>query len=656
DAWTQANNGGPYFSVGGLDRTGIIYEPLVAFGSYGGYVTGGSTISLGQNTGTLTLEEYQGSILKWQKRVDAGAWTDIANTAATYSEIPSSIGTWEYRAVVQEGTCPQAYSDPAIVIVLPPASVWTGNTDTDWFKATNWTQGVPVATQDATIPAAPLNQPHVSNVSEIANCDDLSIESGAVVTVATDGDLSVYGILSNATGNSGMIIKSDAGGTGSLIHNTAAVNATVERYINNWTAGNEDLGWHFLSSPVATQPIRPEFIPLGNPLPVEIDFYKWDEDHVAPGCIGCWINTKDDVGNWNTSFEDNMVVGRGYLMAYTAPYGNMAKEFSGQINVNDLTVTNQTYTTNSSHPGWHLMGNPFSSALDWTLGSWVKDNIGAIPQIWDEDAASYELIDNLGGDNSIIPAHNGFMVYTDVNNNNTLTIPADARVHDDHIWYKSYENETIRLLAHDLDKGLRQQTSIRENMASSIGFDLQYDSYFMAGYAPMFYSVSNDEAFALNTLPEIISSSIIPLSFITNGSLDFSIELETAPEELDIYLHDLKLDIISNLKTDPVYEFTSLSGDDPERFLLRFAPVGIEENKHSDDVSAWYNNEQLHVDLKTDECHKLMVFNSMGQLIHEEAISGQGLHTYAFKLPAGLYVGRILSNNGSATIKFYTGK
>ena len=49
---------------------------------------------------TMTLSGYTGSIVKWQKHLVGNAWTDIANTTTTYSEIPSSAGTWEYRAVV----------------------------------------------------------------------------------------------------------------------------------------------------------------------------------------------------------------------------------------------------------------------------------------------------------------------------------------------------------------------------------------------------------------------------------------------------------------------------------------------------------------------------------------------------------------------------
>jgi hypothetical protein len=69
----------------------------------------------------MTLSGYTGTIVKWQKRLNAAAtWTDIANTSATYEEVPSAAGSWEYRAVTNSGT--DQFSAPENVFV-DPASV-----------------------------------------------------------------------------------------------------------------------------------------------------------------------------------------------------------------------------------------------------------------------------------------------------------------------------------------------------------------------------------------------------------------------------------------------------------------------------------------------------------------------------------------------------
>ncbi|NVO21699.1 MAG: hypothetical protein HXX13_18510, partial [Bacteroidetes bacterium] len=85
--------------------------------SIGGSLAGGGSVYEGNTMITLTLSGYSGNILKWQKQLDQGVWQNISNPTQIYSEIPSSAGTWHYRAVVQNGNCPVSNSNEAIVIV-----------------------------------------------------------------------------------------------------------------------------------------------------------------------------------------------------------------------------------------------------------------------------------------------------------------------------------------------------------------------------------------------------------------------------------------------------------------------------------------------------------------------------------------------------------
>jgi hypothetical protein len=79
----------------------------------GGSVTGeNSEILLTQPTGVLTLSGHTGSIVRWERQVNGGAWTGIANTTTTHSETPSTTGTYRFRAVVISGVCDPEYSEP----------------------------------------------------------------------------------------------------------------------------------------------------------------------------------------------------------------------------------------------------------------------------------------------------------------------------------------------------------------------------------------------------------------------------------------------------------------------------------------------------------------------------------------------------------------
>ena len=73
-----------------------------------------TNICVESNSGTLTLTDNTSTITSWEKRVDAGAWSTIANTSNTYSETISTAGTWDYRVVLDDGTY---YSNEIQIVV-----------------------------------------------------------------------------------------------------------------------------------------------------------------------------------------------------------------------------------------------------------------------------------------------------------------------------------------------------------------------------------------------------------------------------------------------------------------------------------------------------------------------------------------------------------
>jgi PKD repeat protein len=86
----------------------------------GGVLTGGKTpIIFESSIGLIRLSGEIGSILKWQRMVDAGPWEDLITSSSSYSEIPISVGVWNYRVQVKNGSCDEAYSDLLAVVVEP---------------------------------------------------------------------------------------------------------------------------------------------------------------------------------------------------------------------------------------------------------------------------------------------------------------------------------------------------------------------------------------------------------------------------------------------------------------------------------------------------------------------------------------------------------
>ena len=122
-------------------------------------------------------------------------------------------------------TTPTHYFESATGIVnnQPPAGSWLGSTSADWNTASNWIGGVPTSATNVIIPAGPVYQPIVLGTS-IAECNNLTIESGASLTINPLGRATVTGTLTN---NGTLYLKSDATGMFSLMMGTYAAQAEL---------------------------------------------------------------------------------------------------------------------------------------------------------------------------------------------------------------------------------------------------------------------------------------------------------------------------------------------------------------------------------------------------------------------------------------------
>jgi hypothetical protein len=562
----------------------------------------------------------------------------------------SGANTFGIRFEINSNGGGDGYSFDNVSVAESTTTSWLSNaTSTDWGSSGNWSNGVPTAGKDVVIVSS-TNNPSISSTAE---CNALTIEVGAVLTIDHSHSLTVNGNLLNDQSN-GIVIKSpsSAGPSGSLIIEgtvTGSGTITAERYIAaaSWASGND--GFHLISSPVAAEEISGEWTPSGSGN--DYDFYGWSEGNQT------WVNQKNndalDPPTWaNFHPSTNFNVGQGYLVAYQTA---ATKTFSGTLNNGDQQVTltqSGTPAANNSY-GYNLIGNPFTSALDWTHESWANENsnYSGVAKIW-SGGAFIDLVtaDPVGDDVTDIPAMNGFFVYTSTDNN-TFTIPAAAQIHSADNWHKSVNNnQAIKLTVKGVNSTLKQGSSVRFNPEATSGFDLAFDSYFMAGYAPMFYSVSEGKNYSTNTLPAYDSETTIPFVFVKNEYNDFELELTNSIEGQPIFLTDNKTGTIHKLSENPVYSFTASEGDNPNRFLLHFGVVGLDENDTESSLRAYTYNNTLYVQ-NSLEAANLRILDLQGRLLIEKQLNGQGLQSLPLDFPAGVYVVQLLNSNTQKSVK-----
>jgi hypothetical protein len=147
--WQMNLNGGGWNSIGGAGLTSITSPALGTAGTYdfravvqnspcasqfssastvtvNGLSVGGtaapaiSPVCLGGNT-TVSLSGSTGSVVTWERRINGGGWVNIGNAGLTTipTGVLNTVGTWEFRATVQNAPCAPVYSTTAVIQVSP---------------------------------------------------------------------------------------------------------------------------------------------------------------------------------------------------------------------------------------------------------------------------------------------------------------------------------------------------------------------------------------------------------------------------------------------------------------------------------------------------------------------------------------------------------
>ncbi len=188
----------------------------------------GTSITLTQTGGSIV----SGASWQWYEGTPSNNFITPVGPALTSADAsltitPTSSVTYYVRASGGTAPCdgnvpPSATGNPAAVITVNPIGTWLGN-NTNWNDNTNWCGGlVPTAVTDAFIPSGLLNYPTISTVQSVRN---ITIYSGASVTLSTPGELSIKGNYTNTSGtiiNNGKIILS-----GTSLQNFPGSTATV---------------------------------------------------------------------------------------------------------------------------------------------------------------------------------------------------------------------------------------------------------------------------------------------------------------------------------------------------------------------------------------------------------------------------------------------
>jgi hypothetical protein len=471
-------------------------------------------------------------------------WVTGETTANMQTESTFTNAGWDFTDIwAMDGSTNDGYA--YLQGNNPPGTIlsWTGNSSSDWNTPGNWSGNfVPSGANNIVIPDVAL-QPTISSA---ASANDLSIESGTVLTIAPAGSLTVNGTLANAAGNSGLIIQSTAAGTGSLISAAASVPATVQRYIDGSSA------WHLVSSPV--------------------------NGATAETFAGHYLQFfTEATADWTDIVEPatTLTAAQGYALWS----GEETYTFEGNLNSGDVSIaTTQLYEdpVENEFYGWNLLGNPYPSSIDWAQ---LDDTWGAVYYYTGTTYATWNNGAQTNDGTQYVAPGQGFFISSD---GSDFELTNAMRTHEgtSDFFKNGTANDQMLLLQVSNAQG-SDEACIRFNAEASDNFDRQFDAWkIMAGTdnTGQLYTFADNGILSIDTRP---ACNTVQLGFSSNASGQFSFTLAEIKNIPDATLEDTKTGKRTNLREKPC-TFHWEPGDDEMRFKLHLNAVGIDESQISE--------------------------------------------------------------------------
>lgn len=440
--------------------------------------------------------------------------------------------------------------------------------------------------------------------------------------------------------------------------------------------------WHYLSLPFTT--VSKNIFSSESVRNVSM----YDESYITTNMENGWINYEGYHYNamavppaWQlvtTKQWPDLTLGQGYNY-----YSTTDKNYSinQNINTSDAKVTLKYGTGGAGTAtvqGFNLIGNPFTSGIDWN--SVVNDPLNTDAVNWSmvEQAIYFRyngdlIIYNNGvtlpntynEEGNLIPKFQGFFIKSNVNNF-ILTIGSGAKVHTTNLRYKGIRE--IPLLRLEIDNSVKtDQAVIRFDENATLNFDNNLDArkLFADASQPSLNSSLNGVYYSINGIPFPEHSFSLPIIYNAPSAGNYTIRSREiiGLENYRITLKDNLLNSSINLADVNSYNFASASGKFSDRFVLSFENIttDISENNLSDVPFKFYSStDMLNVQVLNDSWtglrstvkifdltgRELLQLNnvdfSAGALKHFQFSSQKGVYLIEISAPAKRFVGKFI--------------
>jgi len=537
---------------------------------------------------------------------------------------------------------------------------WTGATSTDWSESSNWATGaLPSSSNDITIGTGLTNYPIIGSSTD-ANINNITVSSGASLTIDETSSLTVSGDFTN---NGTVTLNSTEDDFSSLIvTGTATGDIVYNRFVNVYddTAGG---GWDLVSSPVGMT--ITDFI-TANGANIEVlgDNYAFAQYDNATGQWERYATASQD-GSFTS--------GQGYAMATSV---GAAVTFTGAMQTTDqsINIINNDGLNNVGRR-WNLVSNPFPSYIAGNTAAATNNFMDANSSVIDSEflavygwnGSDYTIYNQLSGAFSMAPGQ-GFWVAAAGTSDAALDFTAAMRTTTGTGDFVSGPqlltyNVGLKLYNGEIE---RAATNFYFRNGLTLGLDPGYDA---AAYnqstklSSRLAGGSQETAFAINAMDiDDLQNTRVPLEIRQNAGQAFTISISDMelPQDISVYLEDTLNGTLTSLK-DGDFELTAqsnLSGAD--RFFIVFKDNSVLSSGDTLGINAlnvYKANTDSFVTIAgiTPDLGKLnaTLYNILGATVREKALNTatatQTLSTEG--LASGLYIIQLRSGNQVFTKK-----
>ncbi|MCX6258832.1 MAG: T9SS type A sorting domain-containing protein, partial [Bacteroidia bacterium] len=497
------------------------------------------------------------------------------------------------------------------------------------------------------------NSTGTNNVnSGLVTASTLNVSSG-VLNVNPGGQFTAT--TTSITPAQGLVIVSNATGTGSFITGSSSGTAKVQRY---YTQGR----WFYSSIPVANATAAVYHLAGG-----QSNIYLGKFNESLPNGNGSDITTYPGCWQFITSTATALDPGRGYAV-WAAPgtvnTTDALINFNGALNTAASSIT--CYNSDASDGnGWYFVGNPYTSAINRLSGTWTMTGLTGEVHVYDPIYSGNFRTWNGGTGgltDGIIPQEQGFFVKFaspgGSPSSTTFTIPVEAKTHSSQYFYKDDIKipDLVKLKISSEINSYFDEAFVYFDSTCTNGTDVNHDAGKMFGLAsaPNIFSITGSENYSINGLPALSGPTEVQLGYRVgiNGTYHITAgELSSFPPGTTIYLEDQQLQAFQDMNENNVYTFTGDTSNSPLRFRLHFNSIITSSGELNEKPLQVYTDGNTIYVFGPDNIKEIAVYDLLGQELISKKPDGSRLLRLDLKHAPGVYVVKVLTSTRSYSRK-----